>query len=314
MRNNTQIQDWIEQSLASDPPRAKSLVMTVFGDAIAPHGGAIWLGSLISLMSHFAINDRLVRTSVFRLTEEGWLEAKRDGRRSSYQLASASYARFQHAYQRVYTPQSTAWDQSWILVIASNNESNATERGNLKRELFWEGFRLISPGVYAHPQPDIAALQSILERTNLLDQLLVCKTQDLTQVSNRPLSSLIASQWQLDEINHSYRQFIQHFSALPELMVKQELSAQAAFTIRSLLIHNFRRTQLHDPHLPVELRPAGWLGDVAYQLCKTVYQSCFQQAEELLAQALAEGPPSALVNNPDLHERFAAVNQSVQKT
>ena len=57
----------------SDPPRSKSLVMTIFGDAIAPHGGAVWLGSLIELLAPFGVNDRLLRTSVFRLAQEGWL-------------------------------------------------------------------------------------------------------------------------------------------------------------------------------------------------------------------------------------------------
>ncbi len=37
---------WIAEFLESQPPRAKSLVMTVFGDAIVPHGGRVWLGSL----------------------------------------------------------------------------------------------------------------------------------------------------------------------------------------------------------------------------------------------------------------------------
>ena len=59
MQTSTTIQAWIDQQLTNNPPRAKSLVMTVFGDAIAPHGGTIWLGSLISLMSHFGINVKV---------------------------------------------------------------------------------------------------------------------------------------------------------------------------------------------------------------------------------------------------------------
>ena len=33
--------DWIAAALAAEPLRSKSLVMTVMGDAIAPHGGAV---------------------------------------------------------------------------------------------------------------------------------------------------------------------------------------------------------------------------------------------------------------------------------
>src|SRR5690606_24964057 len=70
---------WIQAFMASDPPRSKSVVMTVFGDAVMPRGGSAWLGSLIDLLAPFGISDRLVRTSVFRLAEEGWLEATRSG-------------------------------------------------------------------------------------------------------------------------------------------------------------------------------------------------------------------------------------------
>jgi hypothetical protein len=36
----------LEHLLESRPPRAKSMVVTVFGDAILPHGGSVWVGSL----------------------------------------------------------------------------------------------------------------------------------------------------------------------------------------------------------------------------------------------------------------------------
>src|SRR5437867_140293 len=82
LMKNLNIKKWIEEFMVTDPPRSKSVVMTIFGDSIAPHGGAVWLGSLIELLTPFGVSDRLVRTSVFRLAEEGWLEAKREGRRS----------------------------------------------------------------------------------------------------------------------------------------------------------------------------------------------------------------------------------------
>src|SRR5262249_32498037 len=42
---------WIGRALATAPPRAKSLVVTVWGDAIAPHGGSVWLAGLIRLLA-----------------------------------------------------------------------------------------------------------------------------------------------------------------------------------------------------------------------------------------------------------------------
>src|SRR5437763_12835754 len=60
---------WTADFRAADPPRAKSLVMTIFGDAIVPHGARLWLGSLIELVEPLGVTDRLVRTSVFRLAQ-----------------------------------------------------------------------------------------------------------------------------------------------------------------------------------------------------------------------------------------------------
>src|SRR5882757_4595161 len=77
---------WVQRTLRADPPRAKSLIVTVWGDALAPHGGAVWLAGLIRLMAPFGINERLVRTSVFRLAQDGWLAATTHGRTSRYRL------------------------------------------------------------------------------------------------------------------------------------------------------------------------------------------------------------------------------------
>ena len=37
---NPHVRRWIRHELATAPPRASSLIITVWGDAIAPHGGA----------------------------------------------------------------------------------------------------------------------------------------------------------------------------------------------------------------------------------------------------------------------------------
>ena len=45
------------------PLRGGSLIVTLFGDAIMPRGGAVALGSLIALAAPFGLNERLVRTA-----------------------------------------------------------------------------------------------------------------------------------------------------------------------------------------------------------------------------------------------------------
>ena len=67
MSVQTACQTLVDEFRSRPTLRAGSLITTVFGDAIAPRGGTVWLGSLIRALDGFGINERLVRTSVFRL-------------------------------------------------------------------------------------------------------------------------------------------------------------------------------------------------------------------------------------------------------
>ena len=83
----------IDGLLARLKPNAKSLIVTLFGDAISPHGGVVWLGSLVDLVAPFGLNERVVRTSVFRLSKDGWLTSTQVGRRSAYGLTDSEIGR-----------------------------------------------------------------------------------------------------------------------------------------------------------------------------------------------------------------------------
>jgi len=89
MKVETACRKLVKEYQSQPTLRAGSLITTVFGDAIAPRGGHVWLGSLIKAMTGFGISERLVRTSVFRLAQDGWLQSEQIGRRSYYPSRSA---------------------------------------------------------------------------------------------------------------------------------------------------------------------------------------------------------------------------------
>ncbi len=279
--------EWIADFLANDPPRSKSLVMTIFGDTIAPHGGAIWLGSLIELLAPFGINDRLLRTSVFRLAQEGWLVANRDGRRSSYAILPQALPRFERANRRIYAPLTAHWDGSWTLLLAPSGAIDAPTRAQLRKELAWEGYAMISNGLFGHPVANPDVIEEILVRHGVQGKLLVCRSVELAGVSTRPLRELAAEGWDLSDVVQGYRRFIGQFAPL---LVALEHDAEPAplqaFVIRTLLIHAYRRVQLHDPMLPVELLPDPWPGSEAYQLARAIYRLTQAAAERHVLQAL----------------------------
>jgi phenylacetic acid degradation operon negative regulatory protein len=298
--------EWIGHFLASEPPRSKSLVMTIFGDAIAPHGGTVWLGSLIELLAPFGVNDRLLRTSVFRLAQEGWLRASRERRRSSYSILPQALPRFERAYRRIYAPLEVHWDGNWTLLLAGG-QLEAPLRAALRKELLWEGYAMVSNGVFGHPAGDPRVLQDILERLGAGGKLFVASATALPGVAGRPLQELVGEGWDLSDVSAGYQQFIDRFEPLLAV-VGGELPPQQAFVIRTLLIHAYRRVQLHDPMLPVELLPDPWPGARAYELARALYRALGAAAEEHVVAALRREDEGAPLAEASFFQRFGGLD------
>ncbi|MCH7981446.1 MAG: hypothetical protein IID59_08065 [Proteobacteria bacterium] len=185
--------------------RAGSLITTVFGDSIAPRGGVVWLGSLIEAMGEFGISERLVRTSVFRLAKDGWLQSKQIGRRSFYSLTEEGRERFEQATHRIYGEPVANWDGKWCLLLLSALDSQDRER--VRKEAAWLGFGAMSANVLAHPTPDTADLDITLRRLKLADEVVVM------------LRGEIVEQGMKDDIftppHHEYTELL--LSSVPEM-------------------------------------------------------------------------------------------------
>lgn len=285
MQKINTLDGWIAAFLDAEPPRSKSLVMTIFGDAVAPHGGEAWLGSLIELLEPFGVNDRLLRTSVFRLAQEGWLGSQRDGRRSSYAITPEAMRRFTRAFRRVYAPLNLHWDGNWTLVLGANSLT-AAERTALRKELLWEGYSMIAPGIASHPAGDAEALDALLGRTGMRGKVYVVQAAQLPGVESKPLADLVAEGWDLSEVIEGYERFVARFSPLLALLAAESPNPQQAFMLRTLVIHAYRRVQLHDPQLPIELLPTPWPGTVAYELARELYQRTHRASSEHILAAL----------------------------
>ncbi|HEX8611834.1 MAG TPA: phenylacetic acid degradation operon negative regulatory protein PaaX [Telluria sp.] len=299
---------WIADFLAGDPPRSKSLVMTIFGDAIAPHGGTIWLGSLIDLLAPFGVNDRLLRTSVFRLAQEGWLVANRDGRRSSYAILPQALPRFERANRRIYAPLAAHWDGNWTLVLSGAGGIDAPERALLRKEMLWEGYAMIAPGMFGHPASDAAILEELLARAGVKDKLFVCRASALPGVSSRPLQELVHDGWDLSGVVQGYRDFIERCAPLLDLLKSDDvLAPEQAFVIRTLLVHAYRRVQLHDPMLPIELLPDPWPGSSAYELARAVYARTYAGAEAHIMATLKREDDGAPQLDAAFFQRFGGL-------
>ena len=298
------IYGWIQQFLRAEPPRSKSLMVTLFGDSIAPRAGGLWLSELIQLLKPFHMNERLVRTSTFRLAEEGWLQPVRQGRRSRYSLTEPARQNIENARRRIYDPAPRSWDGRWTMVILSRSGNHVADRADLRRELEWEGFGTLAPGIAVHPRADRMGLVAALDRLRLRESAMVMEAQDLEMVAALPAQALMAECWNLEALAALYKGFEARFQPVPEL-IAEGIEPQAAFVLETLLIHAFRRVVLHDPRFPAALLPEQWPGHTAYDLCRAIYLSVYEETNRYLAQHLDES--ARRITSPGYYERFGGL-------
>src|SRR4051794_14066456 len=257
----------IIDQLKREPSRTGSIVITVFGDAIVPRGGSVWLGTLLKFFESLDIDSGVVRTAMSRLAADGWLTREKVGRNSFYRLADKGRQIFEAATRHIYDPPPSGWTGRFELLLIGNGEDRDASREALRNA----GFGSPLPGVWVAPSgvpvPDEAAGAIRLE---------VSAEDD----SGR---RLLRQSWPLDRTADAYLKFMKTFEPLRGWISRGEKLGDAdAFTARVLLIHHYRRVVLRDPLLPTALLPLDWPGRAARTLCGEIYRALLPASEQWL--------------------------------
>lgn len=300
------IEELVEEFKNQRPIRGGSLIITIYGDAISARGGTVWLGSLIKLLEPLGLNQRLVRTSIFRLTKEGWLTSTQVGRRSYYSLTDTGRRRFESAFRRIYAQLYPEWDGKWDLVITT--QLDVELRKVVKKEMEWLGFGNISPGIMAHPMADMAEVNSTLQELCVNNEVIHMESQLIGTQTSAPLKELVHECWNLQQLSEDYQTFLERFRPiLRSLEAAEDLDPEQCFQLRTLMIHHYRRVLLRDPQLPEKLLPAEWAGTSARILARNIYRMVQAKAEEYLSatQETADGPLPEPA--PHFYKRFGGL-------
>jgi phenylacetic acid degradation operon negative regulatory protein len=275
----------IENFAQTRPMHANSLLVSIYGDTICPRGDSIWLGSLIKLVEPLGINQRLVRTSVFRLSEKQILVSKQIGRRSYYSLTDRAFRQFVSASKRIYATQPLAWDKQWRLVLTSLGELSNEQRDTIRKELLWLGFSRITAGVYAHPMADLVEVQRVIKELNLEDHIAVLKASAADPAQVPVTNSLISECFDLAGSEREYEALIGDFQGIFESAQQEEsLSPQLCFLVKTLLIHRFRHILLKEPELPDALVSVETASFRARKLVGNLYQLICPKADEYFSE------------------------------
>src|SRR5262245_6241734 len=132
------------------PMRAGSLIVTIYGDAIVPRGGSLWLGSLLDMVAGFGVEAGLVRTAISRLVTDGWFERTRIGKHSYYRLSAERAAEFAAATTRIYRASDPSWSGEMDVVIIAGPD--VAQRALYRDRMLGEGYGQAAANVMLRPR------------------------------------------------------------------------------------------------------------------------------------------------------------------
>jgi phenylacetic acid degradation operon negative regulatory protein len=229
--------------------RVWSLVVTIFGDAIAPRGGVIGMSDLSALLETLGVEGGAIRTAMSRLARDGWVLRSKAGRRSFYGLSEEAITSIRSASPRIYAAAPPTWDGNWSVALGQGAES-----------LEEDGFRRISPGTWLRAGSFGGPISA--------DIFLVTGTGAPPTWIRDLLSP--------PDLADRYAAFTETWSGFAPATLATPAEAIAA---RTLLIHDWRRVLLRDAPLPRALRPDDWPGVAARDLVASHYRTLMPLSE-----------------------------------
>ncbi len=262
---------------------ARSVLVTILGDSVAPLGAEIWLADLFELTQPFGFSQRLVRTSMYRLVNENWLENERVGRKSRYRLTDYARRECIDADRRIYRRASRHWDGEWSLVLADTMLSTDDDKSTLAQHLKWHGFVEISRGVWAAPESEREEAVELLDRLDLGTRPPVAKAR-FDRLAGLVEHGLFKSSFGLAAAEGSYQSFIDRYQPIQQSPLTASTPLEA-FALRTMIVHDLRRARFNDPDLPPALLPEQWIGAEAFELAGDVYRTVTDKAWSAVEEA-----------------------------
>lgn len=281
-------------------PSARNLIVTAFGDMVLAAGAETetTVQGLTSLLSEFAVNERLVRTSLSRLVQDGLLAVRSEGRRSYYRVAPEALELFGRADERIYRGRPKPWDGAWTLVVLDGAESTAEHRAALRQELATLGLGVVAPNVLGSPLVPAETVAETVARMGGVEHVVVTRAPLVGGDGLVEPSELARRCLGLDGLDAAYAALADRLAAFDDAALARLDDARAA-KLRLLVVSTFRRIVLADPMLPEALLPDGWAGARARMAASRCYEATVTASDRWVAERLG------IVLATDRH-RFAA--------
>ncbi|HET7657934.1 MAG TPA: phenylacetic acid degradation operon negative regulatory protein PaaX [Bacillales bacterium] len=257
----------------------RSMIFTLYGDYISHYGKEIWIGSLIRLLEEFGHNEQSVRAAISRMGKQGWVQSRKVGNKSYYCLTDRGVKRINEAGQRIFKLQTEAWDGQWRMLMYTIPEEKRSIRDELRKEIVWSGFGMLSGGLWISPNRLEKQVQDLISKYEIAPYVHFFISRYEGPHENE---RLVRECWDLDDINDRYEQFIDYYSKKfvidKNKIEKGGMTEGECFVERAMLVHEYRKFLFVDPGLPEELLPKKWLGQYAASLFSDYYKALAEPA------------------------------------
>ena len=239
---------------------ARSLLLTVLGEYVAPRGKGVWTGTLVAALGALGVREKAARQALTRSTSDGWLAGERVGRRVRLTPTASTQELLAEGARRIYSfgDGRTTWDGRWLVVIVSVPEEQRHLRHRLRTGLAWAGFASLGQGVWI--TPDAGREDEARRVVDALGPAVQAASFVGRHAALGDEASLVARAWDLPELEQRYARFVDTFEA------RRPGTGQEAFEAQTRLVHEWRRFPFLDPGLPDALLPQTWVGHRARDL------------------------------------------------
>lgn len=243
-------------------PRSRTTMVTFLGAVVRPLGGWMPIAAAVDLLAEVGLDAPSVRTAVFRLKRNGWLDSESRGGARGYALTDQANRTLAAGDEVIWHARKPAdLDDGWCVVHFGVPESLRAKRHQLRAHLASLGFGNVGTALWIAPARMQGAAVKAIAELGLDDYAAIFVggyhgPQDLTAV-------LYAS-WDLEAIDRGYREFIDAYR--PQTKKLARLRDREAFAAYLVMVDRWRRLPFRDPGLPREVLAADWSAGEAVAL------------------------------------------------
>lgn len=247
MLMNEQHNLWFDSAVQqlTDPQnqRVWSVIVSLFGDLAQDKGAQISGSALTRIITPMGIKPEAIRVAVHRLRKDGWIESVRAGRASVHFLTEYGRSQSAAVTPRIYERRAEA-PGDWHLLIAGDGAGQATLDEVLLLPHYVAVNRTTALGHGPVPSSLDTLMAAEISRIAVPDWL---KTRLFPD--------------QLREACADLQQDLQQIPPPPYCLTPAETG-----TLRTLIVHRWRRVVLRHPALPPGFHPGDWAGETCRAL------------------------------------------------